>query len=38
MNSTGKGLYAFSKIDWRESLLIYNNNTRQTMEEIEYII
>ena len=38
LNSTGKGLYAFSSIDWRESVLIYNCNTRQTMDQIEYFI
>ena len=38
LNSTGKGLYAFSSIDWRESVLIYNCNNRQTMDQIEYFI
>lgn len=38
LNDDGKGNYALGVIDKRECLLLYNNNTRQTIDQIEYII
>ncbi|MBQ7840891.1 MAG: peptidase C39 [Lachnospiraceae bacterium] len=38
LNSTGRGLYALGKTACRECVLIYNTKTRQTMDQIEYMI
>jgi hypothetical protein len=38
MNDTGKGAYAMGRMDSRECVLLYNTRTRQTMDQIEYII
>ena len=38
LNGTGKDDYALGEIDRRECVLMYNTNTRQTMDQIEYII
>lgn len=38
LNSTGKENYALGRLDSRECVLIYNTKTRQTMDQIEYII
>lgn len=38
LNSTGKGNYALGKTECRQCVLLYNTNTRQTMDQIEYII
>lgn len=38
LNRTGKGIYELGKIQRRECVLLYNSNTRQTMDQIEYII
>jgi hypothetical protein len=38
MNGTGKEPYALGRIDQRECVLLYNTRTRQTMDQIEYII
>lgn len=38
INGTGKNNYAFGKKETRESLLLFNTNTRKTMEYIEYFI
>ena len=38
LNSTGKECYALGRMDSRECVLLYNTNTRQTMDQIEYII
>lgn len=38
LNSTGRKNYALGKIETRESLLVYNTDTRTTMENIEYFI
>lgn len=38
LNDTGKGIYALGKMDLRECVLLYNTKTRQTMDQIEYII
>ncbi len=37
-NSIGKGYYALGPYNVREAMLIYNNNTRKTIDTIEYII
>jgi hypothetical protein len=38
LNSTGKENYALGRIDSRECVLMYNTKTRQTIDQIEYII
>lgn len=38
LNSTGKECYALGRMDSRECVLLYNTRTRQTMDQIEYII
>ena len=38
INSIGKNDYALGEINYRECMLIYNVNTRRTIESIEYII
>jgi hypothetical protein len=38
MNDTGKGNYALGRMDKRECVLMFNTTTRQTMDQIEYII
>lgn len=38
LNDTGKGIYALGNMDLRECVLLYNTKTRQTMDQIEYII
>lgn len=38
LNDTGKGIYALGKTECRECVLLFNTKTRQTMEQIEYII
>jgi hypothetical protein len=38
MNGTGKENYALGQMDTRESLILFNTNTKTTMENIEYFI
>jgi hypothetical protein len=38
INGTGKANYALGNKETRESLLLFNTNTRTTMENIEYFI
>ncbi len=38
LNSDGQGYYSFGKAETRECMLIYNKNTRRTMDSIEYMI
>lgn len=38
LNSDGNGYYALGKKETRECILLYNNKTRRTMDDIEYII
>ncbi len=38
VNGTGKDNYALGKKETRESLLLFNINTRKTMDSIEYFI
>lgn len=38
LNSTGKECYALGRMDSRECVLMFNTKTRQTMDQIEYII
>ena len=38
MNRIGKEDYALGELDCRECVLLYNTDTRQTMDQIEYII
>ncbi|MDD2972694.1 MAG: peptidase C39 [Lachnospiraceae bacterium] len=38
INAEGKNDYALGEIEQRECMLIYNQNTRQTMDNMEYVI
>jgi hypothetical protein len=38
LNSEGAGYYALGKVENRECMLLFNNNTRKTIDSIEYII
>lgn len=38
LNNTGKEPYALGRINCRECVLIYNTETRMTMDQIEYMI
>ena len=37
-NNQSSAYYAFGAADLRECMLIYNTNTRKTIDTIEYII
>ncbi|MBR1691939.1 MAG: peptidase C39 [Lachnospiraceae bacterium] len=38
LNGDGKGYYELGRVDKRECVILFNTTTRQTMDQIEYII